>query len=58
MFTRKVGQRIVINKNIIIEIASVNYGTVRVAIKAPHEVPVDREEVHKMKMSLVEEKKP
>lgn len=58
MLSRKVGQRVVINGNIIVEISRVDFNTVRLAIEAPPEVIVDREEVHKARTALVEEKKP
>lgn len=56
ILTRKVGERIIINGDIIIEVTRVGDNFVKLGISAPQDVPVDREEVHKLKQTL--EKKP
>lgn len=45
ILTRKVGQRIRIGDDIIIEIGRYDRGHVRVGVDAPKDVPVHREEV-------------
>jgi carbon storage regulator len=42
---RKVGERIYINEDIIITISQISYGQVKLAIEAPKEVTILREEV-------------
>lgn len=48
VLTREYHQRIIINDNIIIEIADARGGKVRIGIDAPKDVKIDREEVYKM----------
>lgn len=43
--TRKVGEKIVIGENIILEVMEVSGSSVRVGIQAPRSVPVYREEI-------------
>lgn len=45
VLTRKVGERIYIGGDVWIEVARVERGQVRLAISAPDDVAVDREEV-------------
>lgn len=56
ILSRKVGERIVINGNIVIQIQQVNGGQVRLAIDAPAGVPIDREEIHQRKIQGVPRK--
>lgn len=45
ILTRKVGERIVINENITIEVLEIKGHQVRIGIKAPRDVSVHREEI-------------
>jgi len=49
VLTRKVGERIVINENTILEVVNINSKEVRLSFNAPKNVSVDREEVHERK---------
>jgi carbon storage regulator len=49
VLTRKVGEKIVINGCITVEITAVNGNKVRLGITAPPEVRIDREEVHRVR---------
>lgn len=49
LLTREIGEKLVINKDIVIEIVSLNRGQVRMAITAPRSVTIDREEIHQQK---------
>jgi len=50
VLTRKVGEAIVINNGeITIKIQSTRGQTVRIAVDAPKDCPVDREEIHELK---------
>jgi len=42
---RKVGQKIMISDDIVIEVLSIDHGKVRLGITAPPAVPVNREEI-------------
>lgn len=55
VLSRKEGERIVVNGNIVITVASVDRGKVRLAIEAPKDVPIHREEVHE---AIKQQKKP
>ena len=46
VLSRKVGEAIVIEGGIVVRVAEVNGGRVRLAIEAPRSTRVDREEVH------------
>jgi carbon storage regulator len=46
VLTRRVGEEIVIEGDIILTVVSVNGGTIRLGISAPPSVRVDRREVH------------
>lgn len=50
VFTRKVGQAIVIDGSIRITFLAAQGGKIRVAIKAPDSVRVDREEIHERRL--------
>ena len=43
--TRKINERIVIDKCIIINISEIRGGSVKIAISAPKEMEIDREEI-------------
>lgn len=43
--TRKVGEKIVVNDNIVITLVEIAGGKVRLGIDAPREVPIFREEL-------------
>lgn len=45
VLSRKLGERIVINGNIVVTIVKVDRNQVRVGIEAPKDVPVYREEI-------------
>lgn len=45
VLTRKVGERIVINKDIVITVVELHNGKCRLGITAPKEVPVSRQEL-------------
>lgn len=47
VLSREPGQRIMIGEDVVIEVVSVRGDRVRLAIDAPREVIVDREEVHR-----------
>jgi carbon storage regulator len=46
VLSRKVGEAIVIDGGIVIRVAEVHGGRVRLAIEAPRSTRVDREEIH------------
>jgi carbon storage regulator len=46
VLSRKIGDKIIIDNNIEIEVVGVKGDQVRLGIKAPKDVPVHREEVH------------
>jgi len=46
VLTRKLNDSILINDNIRVTVVGIKGGKVRIAIEAPSEVPVDREEVY------------
>lgn len=45
VLSRKLGERIIINKNIILEIVEIKGDKVRLGIVAPRDIPVFREEI-------------
>jgi len=45
MLSRKVGQRIYINDNIVVVVREINGRSVRLGIDAPADVPIHREEI-------------
>ena len=45
VLSRKLGERIVIDDDIIVSVVSINGNAVRLGIEAPHEVPVLRTEL-------------
>ncbi len=46
VFTRKVGESLVISDNIQVTVLSINRDQIRIGIKAPREIPVHRNEVY------------
>ncbi len=46
VFTRKVGESLVISDNIRVTVLSVNRDQIRIGINAPREIPVHRKEVY------------
>jgi carbon storage regulator len=49
IFTRRLNERIRINKDIIIQLLELTPDTARIGIAAPRNIPVDREEISKKK---------
>lgn len=49
VLTRRVGERIVIDGDIFVEVAGIHGGTVRLRIVAPDDVEIDREEIAERK---------
>jgi len=47
--TRDIGQKLIINGNIIIEIKAADRGQAKLSITAPREITIDREEIHEKK---------
>ncbi len=45
ILTRKEGEKLIINDNIILEILDIDRGVVKVGIEAPKEVPILRAEI-------------
>ena len=54
VLTRKVGEKIIVDGSISVEVVSVDGNKVRIGITAPPEVRVDREEVHRARMEFVD----
>lgn len=52
VLTRKVGEEIVIDGNIRVTVLDVKGGKVRLGIKAPLHIAVDREEVHEKRLEF------
>ena len=51
VLTRKVGEQIVIDGNIIVTVVGMDGNKIRLGITAPRSCPVDRAEVHERRMS-------
>ncbi len=45
VLSRKLGEKIVINGNIVVTVVKIDRNQIRLGIEAPHEVPVYREEI-------------
>jgi carbon storage regulator len=56
VLTRKVGEQLVIDDNIIVTIVSIDGNKVRLGIQAPRSVQVDRAEVHQRRLEEQAEK--
>ncbi len=54
VLTRKPGEEIVINDEITLTVVTIEGGRVRLGIKAPREMSVDRGEIHKRKIEFVD----
>ena len=52
VLTRKLGEEIVIDGDIIVTVVAVQGGKVRLGIKAPSYVQVDRQEVHERRAAF------
>ena len=46
VLSRKIGERIVIGNKIVVTVIEMQGDRVKLGFTAPHEVPIDREEVH------------
>ena len=53
--TRKVGESVVIDNDVVVTVVRVKGDRVRIGVTAPSDVPVDREEVHNRKLEQVED---
>jgi len=53
VLTRKPGEEIVINEDIVITLVSCGGGRAQVAVKAPHHVSIDRGEIHQLKKQFL-----
>ena len=51
ILTRKIGERVIIGKNIIVEVTDIDGKQVRLSFNAPQDVSVDREELHERKQN-------
>ena len=54
VLTRKEGEHLVINSDIVVTVVSCSNGRVRLGIKAPQHVSVDRGEIHERKMEFID----
>ncbi len=45
VLTRKLGQRLIIDDNVVVTVLSIRNGQVRIGIEAPRSVPIKREEI-------------
>lgn len=54
VLTRKQGEELVINDDIIVTVVSCGNGRVRLGVKAPQHISVDRAEIHERKMEFVD----
>lgn len=51
ILSRRIGETIVIGDDIRLTVQSIQHGTVKLAIHAPREIPVDRLEIHERKVA-------
>jgi carbon storage regulator len=54
VLSRKVGEKIIIDGGIQVEIVSIEGNKARIGITAPPEVRIDREEVHRARMEFAD----
>jgi carbon storage regulator len=54
VLTRKEGENLVINGDVIVTVVSCGNGRVRLGVKAPQHVSVDRGEIHERKMEFID----
>lgn len=51
VLTRKLGEQIIIDDNIVVTIIAIDGNKIRLGIKAPRSVQVDRAEIHQRKLN-------
>jgi len=51
VLTRRIGEQLVIDQNIVLTIVAIEGNKIRLGIAAPASVRVDREEVHRRRVS-------
>lgn len=49
VLSRKLGERVLIGDNIVVQVVSMDRGKVRIGIKAPRDMPIYREELVEVK---------
>ena len=49
ILSRKIGESLIIDGNIEVKILDIKAGTVRVGVYAPHDIIIDRQEIHERK---------
>lgn len=54
VLTRKVGEEIVIDHRVTVQVADIQGGKVRLAVKAPRDIAVNRKEIEDLVMSTEE----
>jgi carbon storage regulator len=55
VLTRNVGETIVIDGRIRVTVVAIQGGKIRLGVDAPHDVRVDREEIHKRRVEFADE---
>jgi carbon storage regulator len=50
VLTRKVGEQLIINDNIIVTVVAIEGNKIRLGVTAPRYIPVDRGEIHERKL--------
>ncbi len=53
VLTRKLGERIRINGDTVVEVSRISSGEVRLCFDAPRTVRIDREEVHQQRLKTL-----
>jgi carbon storage regulator len=54
VLSRRIGEEIVIDNNVVIRVVGIQGGRVRVAVAAPSDVTVDRAEIHQRRRQFGE----
>jgi carbon storage regulator len=54
VLSRKVGEKVIIDGSIAVEILSVDGNKIRIGISAPPDVRIDREEVHRARQQFMD----
>ena len=49
VLSRRPGEKIIIGDDIVIEVMLIDHNRVRIGILAPKDIPIDREEIYKMR---------
>jgi|LakMenEpi03Aug12_release.lakeMendotaPanAssembly.Ray.scaffolds.fasta_scaffold2128078_1 carbon storage regulator len=49
ILSRKIGESLIIDGNIEVKVLNIKNGNVRIGVRAPHDITVDRQEVHERK---------